>query len=130
MTTTTNTTTQKQLVNNLNDFRTKNGKKALTNCKASKAQVMEWIKAERLEFMKTAAKKTTVVKTEAPAPTVTEAKLFTVKDLADKLNKNPKIVRRTLRKKDEAKALVVDTESKKTKWVFTEENFNKVVNLF
>ena len=126
----TTTTTQKQLVENLNDFRTKNGKKALTNCKASKAQVIEWIKVERLEFMKAVAAKTPVAKTEAPAPTVTEAKLFTVKDLADKLNKNPKIVRRTLRKKDEAKALVVDTESKKVKWLFTEENFNQVINLF
>jgi hypothetical protein len=121
--------TQKQLVENLNNFRTKNGKKALTNCKASKTQVIEWIKAERLEFMKTAAAKAPVAKPEA-SPVVTEAKLFTVNDLADRLNKNPKIIRRTLRKKDEAKALVVDTESKKTKWVFTEENFNKVVNLF
>ena len=126
----TTTTTQKQLVKNLNDFRTKNGKKALTKCKASKAQVTEWIKAERLEFMKSVAAKTPVPKAEVETPAITEAKLFTVKDLAEKLNKNPKIVRRTLRKKDEAKALVVDTESKKTKWVFTEENFNKVVNLF
>jgi len=124
------TTTQKQLVDNLNDFRTKNGKKVLTNCKASKAQVTESLKDERLEFMKAVAAKVPVIKTEAPAPTVTEAKLFTVNDLAEKLNKNPKIVRRTLRKNDDAKALVVDTESKKTKWVFTEENFNKVVNLF
>jgi hypothetical protein len=130
MTTTTNNTTQKEMVANLNDFRTRNGKKALTNCKASKAQVMEWIKAERLEFMKSVAEKAPVAKPE-PAPVAKpEAKLFTVNDLADKLNKNPKIVRRTLRKKDEVKALVVDTESKKTKWVFTEENFNKVVNLF
>lgn len=127
----TTISTQKELVNTLNDFRTKNGKKALTNCKASKAQVTEWVKTERLEFMKTIAEKAPVAKSvETPAPVITEAKLFTVKDLADKLNKNPKIVRRTLRKKDEAKALVVDTESKKTKWVFTEENFNKVVNLF
>ena len=55
---TTTNTTQKEMVANLNDFRTKNGKKALTNCKASKAQITEWIKAERLEFMKSVAAKT------------------------------------------------------------------------
>ena len=126
------TTTQKQLVETLNDFRTKNGKKVLTNCKASKTQVTEWIKAERLEFIKSVDAKTPTPKTEVETPTstVTETKLFTVKDLAEKLNKNPKIVRRILRKKDEAKALVIDTESKKTKWIFTKENFNRVVNLF